>query len=648
MPPSSPPTRRAGNAPPRGGYSGGANRPLYAIDFTAVACGKRIANTKRRVRWRFGFANPDAIAAGETGTACRGEEHDVTFVWSVTSGKRLILADGQEVHYSSSRSAVIDFSWTMRGNHVLKVIAHATAPMTAEPGFRQYDFFVDGRSFFTFPKVYRLGLTGGMGGKTVSPDVASSRVGGGSGRTMAEVGTRRSNSTNIAQIEAPHNHDEEEAYLREAIKASLEEQKHSEGKTTEKPKISAEAADLLIDFMDDWDATRNGAPAPAPAVIGSGNEWAVVPTPMSQSNNQWAVPSPASTNNQWSAPPPALSNQWAAPPPLDNGWAMPPPPAPAGQQQPDYGGGYGGGGFAASMAAPSNPFAPPAQQQQQQPPQQQQFQGFAAPPPPTPTADPFFASTPAYAQPPAPSAAAYGQPPAPLSSSSDFFGGPSEPPVPSTSNFAAPDTVPNVSLTMDSLSTSGGLLAGTSSSTEGKGGVGGTMADRALQNLMGSIDSFGITGKAATPSNPFDSNNNLFGNATLGEIKSAKVTEKKPVMNAPPGPGALVMSTNQGGNWGGFGRGLQHQPSQSLGGMGGTMQQPPQYSMSGGYPQQQPQMGLQQPQLGIQQPMMGMQPQMGMMQGQQPPMQQQGYGVPPPYGQQPQMQQQNQWGTPFY
>jgi hypothetical protein len=173
------------------------NRPLYAIDFTAVACGKRIANTKRRVRWRFGFANPDALAAGETGTACRGEEHDITLVWSVTSGKRLILADGQEVHYSNSRSAVIDFSWTMRGNHVLKVVAHATAPMSVDAGFRQYDFFVDGRSFFTFPKVYRLGLTGG---KTLSPD-----VGMGASR-MAESSGRRSND--IAAIEAPHNHDE--------------------------------------------------------------------------------------------------------------------------------------------------------------------------------------------------------------------------------------------------------------------------------------------------------------------------------------------------------------------------------------------------------------------------------------------------------
>lgn len=205
------PTRRQGSS----SHSSGANRPLYAIDFTAVACGKRIANTKRRVRWRFGFANPDSLAAGETGTACRGEEHDVTLVWSVTSGKRLILADGQEVHYSNSRSAVIDFSWTMRGNHVLKVVAHATAPMSAEPGFRQYDFFVDGRSFFSFPKVYRLGLTGS---KTMSPDTrgvpsSSSRSG------MAESSGRRrgappgggggaAGNSALVQIEAPHNPDE--------------------------------------------------------------------------------------------------------------------------------------------------------------------------------------------------------------------------------------------------------------------------------------------------------------------------------------------------------------------------------------------------------------------------------------------------------
>lgn len=171
---------------------------------------------------RFGFANPQALANGETGTACRGEEHDVTIVWSITSGKRLVLADGQEIHYSTSRNNVFEYSWTMKGNHVMKILAHASPPMQVNPGFRQYDFYVDGQSFFSFPKVFRLGLAPGDPRAQVSPGsyaLATSSRGGAATNSIRSTG-----SANIAAIEAPHNPDEEEAYLREAIKNSLQEQ----------------------------------------------------------------------------------------------------------------------------------------------------------------------------------------------------------------------------------------------------------------------------------------------------------------------------------------------------------------------------------------------------------------------------------------
>jgi hypothetical protein len=121
------------------------------------------------LRRRFGFSNPEALAAGQTGTACCGEEHDVTLVWSRTSGKRVILADGQEVHHSNSRGNFFDVSWTMKGNHVLKLVAHASPPRPPTPGFRQYDFFVNGKSFFNFPKAVRLGIQAGQPRGTVSP-----------------------------------------------------------------------------------------------------------------------------------------------------------------------------------------------------------------------------------------------------------------------------------------------------------------------------------------------------------------------------------------------------------------------------------------------------------------------------------------------
>lgn len=265
--------------------------PVYQIDFTAVDAGKRIASTKRRIRWRFGFTNQDALAAGETGTACRGEEHDITLIWSLTSGKRLVLADGQEVHYSNSRSQIFDFSWTMRGNHVLKVVAHGTTPMNAHPTFRQYDFYVDGMSFFSMPKVYRLGLTDtapiqepgtlALAQSSRRGNYSNYSVGGGGGG--GSVGARTKSS--IVEIETPHNEQEEEAYLREAIKASLSdanevpdggarEHNHSSTMSYNTAPNPPKNDDLLIDFMSE--------PAPAPtAGVSSApvqNNFAMVPT----------------------------------------------------------------------------------------------------------------------------------------------------------------------------------------------------------------------------------------------------------------------------------------------------------------------------------------------------------------------------------
>ena len=189
------------------------------------------------------------------------------------------MADGKEVHVSKSRNNVFDFSWTMKGNHVLKVVAHAQPPMTAVPGFRQYDFFVDGQSFFTFPKVFRLGLapndpragggrrrqqqqqqqqrqldynsppSGGYNSSSYNPyggrDANLNPYVNGNDEVRSVRSIRSVNSANIVSIEAPHNPEEEDAYLRQAIENSLKEAPSS-GRAAPAPPA---AGNLLLDFM---------------------------------------------------------------------------------------------------------------------------------------------------------------------------------------------------------------------------------------------------------------------------------------------------------------------------------------------------------------------------------------------------------------
>lgn len=337
------------------------NAVIYQIDFTAVASGKRIASSKRRVRWRFGFANPAALEAGATGTDCRGEEHDVTLVWSITSGKRLVLADGQEVHYSTSRNSIFDFSWTMRGNHILKIVAHASPPLSPVPGFRQYDFFIDGRSFFTMPKVYRLGLAPNDP-RALSPSTSP---------RLAERGQRypsERSSGNIANLEAPHNEDEvrdalmengdkatltqmlfsqEEAYLQEAIRQSLEDD-GPQAKTN-----GTGGRDGEVDLLG------FGGPAAAPA---SPFDQALVPTAPTQTYAMASSATGAPTL-LWA---PETSSEATAVTDTGSytgGYAVA-TPAPAEQAPYSYGVPYGGQMPPQTAYTAQDAFAAPPQQQQ--------------------------------------------------------------------------------------------------------------------------------------------------------------------------------------------------------------------------------------------------------------------------------------------
>ena len=254
-------------------------------------------------------------------------------IWSVTSGKRQILMDGREVHYSANRVGILDFSWNTKGNHVLKVTCHAAPPMSATPGFRQYDMFIDGQSFFNMPKVYELGIKGvsavenRMPGQYGGYDGAMAPRGISSGGY--DSGGYASSPSRDPSLRMPRTETEEDEELKRAIAASLQESKRHLGENggagDSKPTdvlSGDDGASAPVDLLG-FDAP----PVPAPAAL-----------MMSPSSASFvSAPQPTATHydsysTYGSQPPP--QQQYAALPPSTSYGAPPPGPAPSQYGQP--------------------------------------------------------------------------------------------------------------------------------------------------------------------------------------------------------------------------------------------------------------------------------------------------------------------------
>lgn len=592
---------------PRGRPPPGSS-PVYQIDFNAVASGKRIASSKRRVRWRFGFTNLDALQAGETGTNCRGEEHDVTLVWSVSSGKRLVLADGEEVHYSVNRGNIMDFSWAMRGDHVLRVIASASPPLNPPPGYRQYDFYVDGASFFSMPKVYRLGLAHGA-----APAAYRNY-------SVAANQDTTDPANPLTQIEAPRNVDEEKAYLQAAIENSLKqevpEQKPAEGPGAgepqqqhqdSQPEPPKQEENLLLDFFSE------PAPAPLPALPAPAPSYQAPPAAP-----QYQTPSVAQQQYQTQAPPPGAGPQYQTQAPDTMYQTSALVPAPAVQTAPAQ------PPFQAPLppAAPpsANPFgapssAPPLVQRSVSEITEMSYPVAAATNPAA--TNPAAASvgfTPAPT--PASDVSAFGAAPT-QTPGADMFSGFAQPPANSDqllSGAAPPAAMPTPAVPTPAVPTPAQppVSAQTFPPAGAPSFAAHTSADKAFHDIAQNFSLGSDSAPASASGNPFDLAPPVPAPSLDGMKAMNLPKQKTEVMNAPP-PGALVVSGAQSGNWGGglgagsspygappnaaYGQSQQQPFNSQYGAYGGAPAPAPGY---GAYPAQPPQQ--QQPAYQYQQP----------------------------------------------
>ena len=131
------------------------------MDYKSLTSGKHFDATKRRVWFQYGFSDNESIAEGHTGNRCQGSEYEVTLIWSMMSGKRLVLADVKEVHFSTGKltQGKFQLTWTIKSIHVLKIIGHAALPLTSRgPGWKQFDLQIDGLSVLDMPKIFELGM----------------------------------------------------------------------------------------------------------------------------------------------------------------------------------------------------------------------------------------------------------------------------------------------------------------------------------------------------------------------------------------------------------------------------------------------------------------------------------------------------------
>ncbi|CAJ1970271.1 unnamed protein product [Cylindrotheca closterium] len=352
----------------------------YQVDYSAKNTSKTFGFSKKRISFKFGVANNQALDDGLTGANCRGSEHEVIFIWSLNSGKRQILADGKDVHYSESgqngwtSDQVFQHHFNMRvPGFNQPVRCHlVTQPSNKDiPSIKPFDLRINGLSFFSFSKIFQLG----------TPQMVSRPMSG-------KGGGGRAASTNPE--DDPYCTPEERKAIAAAKLASMRDYREQENR--KKGGMERDEGNL-INLMDD-----PAPPMPAQSVptqgysVGSyGSAPQQQPAPAGYAQSTYSNYSLGSMGSMGApAPQPAYGQTAPAPygQPAPAQYGQPAPgqygqPAPAPYGQPPYG------------QQPS-PYGqqPPAQQGYYQ---QQQPQGMVSPSNQTAAS---YGSAPTFAMPP--------------------------------------------------------------------------------------------------------------------------------------------------------------------------------------------------------------------------------------------------------
>lgn len=372
----------------------------YQIDYSQKNTSKTFGFSKKRISFKFGVANKQALDDGLNGANCRGSEHEVIFIWSLNSGKRQILADGKDVHYSESgqngwtSDQVFQHHFNMRVPGFSQPIrCHlVTQPSNKDiPSIKPFDLRINGLSFFSFSKIFQLGTPQmvsrsfqGKGGRPTNPEedpyttpeerkaIAAAKLA--SMRDFQEHEQRKKGGMNRDEGNLINLMDDPAPAPSVATQQYSAASMNSFGSAPQQQPPAAAYAQSTYSNYSLGSMGSIGAPAPQP---GYGQP---APAPYGQppqaqygqqSPAQYGQPAPA----QYGQPAPAPYGQpqpgYGQQPPAQQGYYQQPPPqgmvSPSNQTALSY-------GSAPTFAQPPQQQAPP--QQQQYPPQQNSYGQF--------------------------------------------------------------------------------------------------------------------------------------------------------------------------------------------------------------------------------------------------------------------------------
>jgi hypothetical protein len=71
----------------------------------------------------------------------------------------MVMSNGKQLHIGTDKTSIFEHLWIDTRGNSMKVVAHASAPSSTALGSRQYDLFINGKSFFTLVSTIAHNIT---------------------------------------------------------------------------------------------------------------------------------------------------------------------------------------------------------------------------------------------------------------------------------------------------------------------------------------------------------------------------------------------------------------------------------------------------------------------------------------------------------